>query len=407
MSFDVNNNYRGTYYGKDRMGFVTPSLDASDSLQPYLPVSYPAPWLPIIRRDEAHPVAAGVVISTGMAVGVDKSGGLVPAGYQSGNTGAGGAYCVVVYGTDDVGFTVNPATGNKVAAAGEYVVLAAPSDAHIGDSSASTNNTSTLSAATIPAGITITTADITFAQACTLIPGSIGRTLGHAIRNMFQYIGGVRLVSTTNGILYVHQSMNPVGFTVHNYMHEKGNAIRTDFVLRMPWTGASPTIINSLATADGVVGGPFVTPWNQSFTHFTGAVGSTAGTLFPGCSVVASDQFGAQDAGHYAPYNSNVHKADQIIGRVLGVESLYDSTAAFAVRDLADRVRTQFDRAQQLVGPFRESHPVQMMMGGSATRGLDYQVNLSGGGVFRAALDQNKTVRPEYATYVYVLFNSK
>ena len=50
--------------------------------------------------------------------------------------------------------------------------------------------------------------------------------------------------------------------------------------------------------------------------------------------------------------------------RVLGVEKLYP------IRNYLDRVRTQFDRAQTLVGPWRESHPVQMMMGGSATRGL-------------------------------------
>ena len=36
--FDVNNNYRGTQYGKDRLGFITPDLDASEQLQPFLPV---------------------------------------------------------------------------------------------------------------------------------------------------------------------------------------------------------------------------------------------------------------------------------------------------------------------------------------------------------------------------------
>jgi hypothetical protein len=396
MSFDVNNNYRGTFYGKDRMGFVTPDVDASESLQPYLPVSYPAPWLPILRRDEAHPVAAGVVISKGMNVGVDKSGGLVPAGLLSGNTGASGLFCILVYGTDDVGFTVNPQTGNKVAAAGEYVVLASPSNAAAGDNSVTASTLTTAQKASMPAGISITSGDITFSQLCNLIPGGTARAIGYALRNVFQYIGGVTQITTTNGIQYLHDSMNPANYQIHNYMHEMGTAIRTDFVLRLPWIGASQGTINSLAASDSISGFPGTTSWNMSFAHFTGASGQAAGNLFPGASVVASDRQGAADAGHFAPYNSAVHTADQIIGRVLGVESLYP------IRDLQDRVRTQFDRANSLVGPFKESHPVQMMMGGSATRGLDYQINLSGNGVFRYASDQAKTIRPEYATYVYV-----
>src|ERR1039458_9191479 len=113
MGFDVNNNFRGTWYGKDRLGFVTPDCDASEPLQPFLPIGYPAPWLPIRRRDEGHPVAAGVVLSTGNLVGVDKSGGLIPAGFRSGDQGKkedGGTYCLVKYGADDVGFAYNPQT---------------------------------------------------------------------------------------------------------------------------------------------------------------------------------------------------------------------------------------------------------------------------------------------------------
>ena len=71
MAFDDNNNYRGTFYGKDRLGMVTPDCDASDPVQPFLPIGYPAPWLPMRRRDDGHPVAAGIVISAGNAVGVD------------------------------------------------------------------------------------------------------------------------------------------------------------------------------------------------------------------------------------------------------------------------------------------------------------------------------------------------
>ena len=32
MGFDVNNNFRGVFYGKDRLGMVTPDCDASDPL---------------------------------------------------------------------------------------------------------------------------------------------------------------------------------------------------------------------------------------------------------------------------------------------------------------------------------------------------------------------------------------
>jgi hypothetical protein len=383
--FDVNNNYRGTQYGKDRLGFITPDLDASEPLQPFLPVGYPAPWLPMRRRDEGHPVAAGVVLSTGNMVGVDKSGGLIPAGFRSGDTGtkaSGGGYCIVKYGQDDVGFAYNAATGKKVRSAGEYVVMACPTDAAAGD---------------VAEGVSVTADDIAFAKTCDLIPGAVARGLGYALKNTFQYIGGVDIVSTVGGMLYVHDGMNPTKFTIHNYMHEMATAIRTAFVLRMPWVGESPTTLQGLADADGLSDAGYIQDdWSRSFAHFTGKAGRNYGQLFPGCSVVASDKFGSLECGNYAPYDPAVHKPDQIVGRVLGVEKLYP------IRNYLDRVRTQFDRAQTLVGPWRESHPVQMMMGGSATRGLDYQLNLSGNGIFRMAKDLNKPIHDEYATYVYV-----
>ena len=374
--FDQNNNYRGTFYGKDRLGFVTPDCDASEVLQPFLPISYPAPWLPIRRRDEGHPVAAGVVLSTGNLVGVDKSGGLIPAGFRSGV----GPFCLVKYGQDDVGFSFNPKTGQKVKSASEYALLAAPEAAAAG---------------TAVDGVAITEEDIAWAHSCDLIPGAVARALGYALRNTFQYIGGVDIASVDGGMLYVHDGMNPTKFTIQNYMHEMGTAIRTAFVLRLPWVGEKPTTLQELADTDGLTN-YIQDDWSRSFAHFTGKAGRAYGQLFPGCSVVASDAFGSLECGNYAPYDPAVHKPDQIIGRVLGVEKL------FPIRDLMDRVRTQFDRAQQLVGPWRESNPVQMMMGGSATRGLDYQLNLSGNGIFRMAKDLKKDVHDEYCTYVYV-----
>ena len=477
MGFDVNNNFRGTWYGKDRLGMTTPDCDASDPLQPFLPVGYPAPWLPIRRRDEGHPVAAGVVLSSGYLGGVYKSGGLVPAGMRSGSTGPGGPYVVLVYGPDDVGFGYNPQACRKVLAVGEYALIGAPSDvagvipyvtvvtapattgsdptpatatftdeaAVVGASGAPGHDAGSISAISVGTylsfagvsgvsrvtalnglvatldqvatavsgaavsialpvigGVQITGGDVTFALTCDLIPGGTARALGYALRNTYQYLGGVKIFDQTGGMLYLHDSMNPSGYTITNYMHEMMTAIRTSFVLRMPWIGANPTAIQQLATNDGLTALGYVQDdWSRSFTHFTGPVGRNYGDIFPGCSVVPSDQNGGLDAGHFSPYNPAWHAPDQICGRVLGVEKLYP------IRDFTDRVRTQFDRAQELVGPWREPNPVQMMMGGSATRGIDYQVNIGNNGIFRMAKDNNKPLHPEYATYVYVLVNTQ
>jgi hypothetical protein len=269
------------------------------------------------------------------------------------------------------------------------VVLSAPNDGAVGDNTAAD--------ASLPAGITITAPDLAFGKACNLIPGGVARAIGYAIRNVWQYIGAVKTISLTNGMSYVHDSNTPIGNVVHNYTYEMGTAIRTEFNLRVPWIGATPTTIGALATTDGIA--DFAqTDWSRSFTHFTGDAGMIDGKLFWGCSVVASDQFGAIDAGHYAPYDSALHKVDQICGQVVGIERMYP------IRDAMDRVRTQFERAQELIGPFREPNGVQNMMGGSATRGLDYQLNLSTNGVFRKAVDQKKTIHDEYVTYVYIHF---
>ncbi len=495
MSFDINNNYRGTLYGRDRLGYTTPDADASEPLRPFLPVPYPAPWLPGRRLDEGHPVGAQVVISSHQLVGLDKSGALVPAGLLSGTqnssqiltsagststtanvlaagvstltllttefTGSGnvspnttttatasnavfaagdtitisgvttatglngsyvllsasksvntwtltfaggqsaaagadwtsavvrdyqGCYCAVQYGQNDVGLARNVATGNPVAAAGEYEVLAAPSDAVAGD------------VIVFPDGnvITVSGADVTFALACNVIPNSVARPIGYAVRNVFQFLGGVNLISATNGVFYTLESMVPLQFRIHNYMHEMGTAIQTHFVLRMPWIGATPTSLQGYATQDGI-SGYVQTDFGRSFVHCTGG---TAGNPYAlnGLSVVPSRLGSGTDAGNYSFYNSAVNGFDEICGRVIGVESLYP------IRDFANRVRTQFERATEAVGPFTTKTPSIGQLGGSATRGMDYMVNLTNDGILRLASDQNKTIRPEYATYVYIHF---
>ncbi len=387
MSFDVNNNYRGSFYGKDRLGFTTPDADASEPLRPWIPVQFPAPWLPGKRRDDGHPVGAQVVISSHQLVGVDKSGALVPAGLIAGQTAASAygdksGFCLIKYGSDDVGFAYNAQTGTLVAAAGEYALIAAPENAAAG---------------TVVDGVAITADDITFAQSCTLIPGGYARAIGYAIRNVFQYLGGVNVLSATGGMLYTQDGMIPTKFRVHNYMHEPGTAIQTHYVLRVPYIGASETALAAAASAMSV-SGYVQSDFSRSFVCALGRLGSADGNLFRGCSVVPADAFGSKLSGNFMPFDSTKHKVDQIVGKVLGIESL------IPVKDYADRVRTQFDRATEFVGPFREQNPIIMQMGGSATRGIDYQVNLSTNGLYRMAKDQGKNVAayPEVASYVYI-----
>ena len=384
MAFDINNNYTGTFYGKDRLGFTTPSPDASDALRPWLVNPYPAPWLPRKRRDEGHPVGANVVLSDGHVCGLDKSGALIPAGLISGTqaaSGAGGQFCIVIYSQDDVGFTYNVQTGGLVANAGEYALIAAPGNAVAG---------------TVVEGVAINANDIAFAKACNVVPGGTARGIGYIVRNVFQYLGGVQLVDTNGGMNYILLPSQPTAFRVHNYMHEPGTAVQTKYVLRLPWVGATPDTITTLAATDGVVGFTGMTDFAKSFVHFTGTAGNAEGNLFPGCLVVPSIGNGYRDAGCYAPFDPNVHTIDNVIGKVIGVETM------IPIRDYADRVRTQFDRANSFVGPFKDSNPSSLMLGGSATRGMDYQISLATNGIFRLAKDQGKTLHNEYGTYVYV-----
>lgn len=456
MAFDQNNNYLGVYYANnDRLGFNTPDPDASSILRPFLPVSYPAPWLPTKRPDLAHPVGANKVMSVGYLVGVDKSGGLIPAGYFSGDTGRGGPYCLVKYGKEDVGWAHNPQTGAVVQAEGEYALLAAPTEAQAGDSGVTgtitqggttvvvdagtdenlakimvgqkitfenvaqvftvatevveNQGTKTftveeeadaavgtaakiLFVAPVVDGVTLKATDIAFAKTCDLIPGGTARAIGFAIRDVYQYIGGVTVSSTTGGMTYTLDGVIPTKFKVHNYKHEAGNAIQSCFVLRLPWIGATPTTLQTLATNDGL---PYVqTDFSRSFVHFTGTMGNAPGQLFRGCLVVPSTFPG--DQGHYMPFDPAKHSIDNKVGRVIGIEYMYP------IRDYMDRVRTQFDRAQSFVGPFATANPVTGMMGGSATRGMDTAISYTTNGIFRVALDNGKTIRPEYGTYVYV-----
>ncbi len=388
MSFDVNNQYTGTFFGKDRLGHTTPDPDGSEWLRPFLPVPYPAPWLPGKRRDEGHPVGAQVVLSAGHLVGLDKSGALIPGGLMSGSTGNGGPSCAIKYSADDVGFAFNPKTGVKVAAAGESVLLACATDA---------------AAPLTVDGVEYDAAAITWAKACDLIPGGVARPVGYAIRNVFQYLGGVSVTATTKGMAYGLNGVTPVGkngasFAVHNYMHEPGTAVQTMMILHLPWIGKDLAQLAALATAAGITGYTF-SDYAKSFVHFVGDAGAGAGKLYRGCAVVASNLLG--DYGNFKPYDKSADDADMIIGRVIGIENIYP------IRDYADRVRTQFDRAAGLVGPFADRNPSTFMMGGSATRGLDYAINISTNGLLRKLIDAGATEIPaEAASYIWVSVNT-
>lgn len=465
---DINGQFFGQLYGQDRVGQTTPDLESSEWLRPWLPVAYPAPYLPTSRQDQGHPKLASIVISAHQLVGQDKNGGLVPAGLFSGiqppskplvitnsqitggvgilqsaksgqlkvgevvviagatnaaalngsfivqsknsseftvevsaadvaaaaEAGASatlqnpGQYCILAYSPADVKFAFNAKTAARVASAAEYAVIAAPSDAANGDT------------VTLPSGrvITITTGDITFAQSCDLFPTGVARPIGAAVRNVYQYIGGVLVgnngstTSSATGINYTLDGNVPLQFTVMNYMHEMGTAIQTQFVLKLPWIGATPTTLQSLADGDGITG--YVQGQGRSFTHFTGASGASGFSF--GSPVVASNAGSGTDAGNYSPYNPAIHTPGDIVGRVIGIQNL--NPVGFL-----NRVRTQFDRP--MVGPMVDPNPAAIRMGGSSTRGLPYHISVTTDAAFVYAIDQAKTLHPEYSTHVLVRVN--
>ncbi|MGD0905119.1 MAG: hypothetical protein ABR924_19680 [Terracidiphilus sp.] len=467
---DVNGQYYGQLYGQDRIGQTTPDLESSEWLRPWLPIAYPAPYLPTLRQDQGHPKLASIVIGAHQIVGQDKNGGLVPAGLfcgaqpngstksvtsvtiasdvatlavdhawalgetvnfagftggdaalngakvltavtpgvsasfvttladaataaVTGVTGVsalGGQYCVLVYGPGDVKFAFNAQTSARVSAAGQYAVLAAPADGAAGDR------------VTLPSGqvITIQAADLAFALTCDLFATGKALPIGCAVRNVYQYIGGVLVgtnlsaSSSATGINYVLDGVVPINFTVMNYMHEMGTAIQTQFALKLPWIGATPTTLQTLANGDGITG--YVQGIGRSFTHFTGTRGAGAGNFSFGTPVVASVAANGSDAGNFAPYNPAVNNPGEIIGRVIGIQNL--NPVGFL-----NRVRTQFDRP--MVGPMVDPNPAAIRMGGSATRGLPYHISVTTDAVFVYAVDQSKTLRPEYSTQVLVRVN--
>jgi len=382
MAFDINNQYTGNLFGRDRIGHTTPDAEATEILRPWLPVPYPAPYLPTLRQDQGHPVLANVVLSSQMLIGQDASGAFVPAGLFCGTQALkslGGQYCAFKYSASDVGFAYNAITGNLVASAGEVAVLAAPSDGADGD------------VITFPDGTTYTTSsssatgadDVADAKTCGLFPNGRVKPIGLCLRNVFQYLGGVDFSSTSPTLIYKMNGVLPVKFKVHNYMHEMGTSVQTEMVIRLPWIGATPSTLTTLTTNDGVAG-YIQSNYSRSFVHFTGT--PTFGQM-----VMGSTDLG--DGGHYTDWDG-VSVSD-ICGRVIGIQNMYP------IRDYANRVRTLWDPSR-LVGPIKDPNPSSIMMGGSQTGGIDYQLNLGTDGVFKKAYDQGKPLHNEYSTYILV-----
>ena len=458
--FDINNNFTGSLFGKDRQGFITPDAEASETLRPFFPVPYPAPYLKIKRRDQGHPVLAGVVLTSQELVGVDASGAFVPAGlfcgtqnrqgkatitnvaltsnvvtvtatnnYVAGdvvtvaavtntaingtftvvsatsslftyalthaNIGTGadtgkvvlvsditgkaaGTYCIIEYTSYDVGFTYNAISGNLVTAGGQVAVLAAPSDAAAGDVYTFADGTT----------YTLLSGDITSAQACTLFSGGVVKPIGLTLRNAWQYIGGVNITTTTGGMHYTLDGVNPVGMPVLNFKYEMGIPIQTEMVIRLPWIGTSDTALTTFAAGDSISG--YAQGQGRTFVHYVG-------TPNPGdvvCAARGGNGVG-NGAGNYTSYNSAVHSFSDITGKILGIQNMYP------IRDFANRVRTLYDPSR-LVGPITDPNPISIQMGGSATSGIPTQINLTTDGIFNLAYKQGKTLRPEYSTYVLV-----
>lgn len=384
MSLDIHNQYTGKMFGQDRIGHTTPDLEASDSYRPWLPVAFPAPWLPGLRQDQGHPKNATKVLSSQMLVGLDKSGALVPAGLVCGNTGdnddhaTGGGYSWIKYAAGSMDtWAVNPLTGNQIGPAGALVILACPNNAAAGD------------VLTLADGSThtVTSGEITAAKACNLFPTGVVRPIGVATRDVYQYIGGTKVASTTGGILYTLDPMNPIGFAaVHNYTHEMGTAIQTDYVIRVPLVGASRYALTALAASHSVAG--FSQGYGLSFTHYTGV--PKHGNL-----VVGSREIG--DAGNYSDYDSTKHNLADVCGRVLGVMNMVDKIGYMS------RVKALWDPSR-MVGPYKDPNPASTMMGGSATAGLPYDINLTTDGLYKLFKDQkaDPTGHAELGSYVLI-----
>lgn len=187
MATDGYNRYTGGSRPIDDMGEMTPVVEVSESVRPWIKL-LPAPYLPTARFD-VHK-RANVVLSVGTPVALDGLGAAVPAGIPGGH--------VFEYDAEDyltgLPATTNPATGAAV--------------------------TSAVTEAAMNSGLTGNTT------------GKFLRAVGVSSFDYYQHEGGVAFTSWP---AYTLNHDNPKRYAIHNTMSQDLLSITCDYNLLVPY----------------------------------------------------------------------------------------------------------------------------------------------------------------------------
>jgi len=457
VPFDINNNYTGSLFGKDRQGFITPDAEATETLRPFFPVPYPAPYLPVKRQDQGHPVLGGVVLTSQALVGLDASGAFVPAGLTCGTQGRAGKFSV-----NNVVVTANVATFTTTVAhsfvVGDVIAVSvnAPNAAYSG-----TITVTSVTGTTFVGPLTATaTAGTVITGTTTLVSTANGSPVGayciiqytsfdtnftyNALTGTQVTAGGQVAVlavpsdahagdvyTHADGTTYTIQSgditaaaactlfpggvVRPVGLTLRNAWQYIGGVIVTSTTggMRYKMDGVIPTgfpILNFKyemgipIQTEMVIRLPWIGTSPSALTAFAAAdaiSGYNQGFGRTFVNYVGTPNPGdlivaarpGSGVGNYTSYNAAVNTFGDITGKIIGVQNMYP------IRDFANRVRTLYDPTR-LKGPITDPNPTSIQMGGSQTSGIPTQLHLTTDGIFNLAYRQGKTLRPEYSTYV-------
>lgn len=283
-------------------GETTPFVELCESVVPGLGKGvYPAPYLPIQRYDKW--IESGVVISVGVPVGFDNMGYLVPAGLAGGQT--------LTYTSYDVDMGVlSVDTGTAVAAAG---------------------------AATIPTALCPTDG---------VIP------VGIATYNIYNNLGGCTF---TVWPTYSMDMSNPINYRLHNTTKEDAVAFTCDYVIEVPWIGATtPTGLTTAAL---------------SYAH---AVGSFEYGGPVSCLTT--------NPGVFTPGTT---RADRLfIGQVLGYRVYATPGATVGASTSYDNLH----RVRTAEYAYVTSPNVSWQMPGSATKGIPRAIHLATDGAYSKGL---------------------
>lgn len=292
MARNTYGQYTATSLTPVGRGETTPGVELCESVVPWIGSrALPAPWLPIKRWDE-H-AKSGVVISVGVAVGYDINGYLVPAGMVGGTT-------TVTYTSYDVDMgVINVADGEPV-------------------------ETGDIGSVTVPSGLLGGTSGV--------IP------VGFASYNYYQHLGGFTATGTyASDYGYTVDNDNPIKYRLHNTSKEDLVAFTCDYVIEVPWIGATENAIASLTTKA------------LSYAH-------AYGTFSYGGFVKVDAK------GMYIPSTTNYDNL--FVGQVLG----YRTYPA----DALNRVKTAYEGATN----------TSWSMPGSATGGVPRAIHLATDGAY-------------------------